>query len=180
MPKNAPGGQPDMNALLKQAQKMQEQLLAARAEAETKEVEGQAGGGMVKVRVTGGMEFQGVTIDPAAVDPDDVSMLEDLVLAAIRDAVTKAGQMQAQLMAAQEQAASTVVEGVAGGGAVRIAVTGAFEFQSVTISPDAVDPDDVEMLQDLILAALRDAADEIQGLAQGGLDLGGLGSGLFG
>jgi len=86
----------------------------------------------------------------------------------------QAGQMQAQLMAAQEQAASTVVEGVAGGGAVRIAVTGSFEFQSVTIAPEAVDPDDVEMLQDLILAALRDAADEIQGLAQGGLDLGGM------
>lgn len=86
----------------------------------------------------------------------------------------QAGQMQAQLLAAQEQAATTVVEGVAGGGAVRIAVNGAFEFQSVTIAPEAVDPDDVEMLQDLILAALRDAADEIQGLAQGGLDLGGM------
>ena len=98
MPSNAPGGQPDMNALLKQAQKMQEQLLAARAEAETQEVEGQAGGGVVKVRVTGGMEFRGVTIDPSAVDPDDVSMLEDLVLAAIRDAVTKAGQISEQAM----------------------------------------------------------------------------------
>jgi DNA-binding YbaB/EbfC family protein len=98
MPKNAPGGQPDMNALLKQAQKMQEQLLAARAEAETQEVEGQAGGGMVKVRVTGGMEFQGVTIDPGAGDPDDLGMLEDLVLAAIRDAVTKAGQISEQAM----------------------------------------------------------------------------------
>lgn len=93
----------------------------------------------------------------------------------------QAGQMQAQLLAAQEQAASTVVEGVAGGGAVRVAVTGAFEFQSVTIAPDAVDPDDVEMLQDLVLAALRDAVDEIQGLAQGGLDLGGMGlDGLLG
>lgn len=86
----------------------------------------------------------------------------------------QAGQVQAQLAAAQEQAASTIVEGVAGGGAVRIAVTGGFEFQSVTISPDAVDPDDVEMLQDLILAALRDAFDEVQGLQQGGIDLGGL------
>jgi nucleoid-associated protein EbfC len=99
MPKNpGGGGQPNMNELLKQAQKMQEQLLAARAEAETQEVEGQAGGGMVKVRVTGGMEFRGVTIDPAAVDPDDVAMLEDLVLAAIRDAVTKAGQISEQAM----------------------------------------------------------------------------------
>ncbi len=93
-----PGGQPDMGALLKQAQQMQEQLLAARAEAETQEVEGHAGGGVVKVRVTGGMEFLGVTIDPSAVDADDVAMLEDLVLAAIRDAVTKAGEVSEQAM----------------------------------------------------------------------------------
>jgi DNA-binding YbaB/EbfC family protein len=85
-----------------------------------------------------------------------------------------AGQMQAQLLAAQEQAASTVVEGVAGGGAVRIEVNGAFEFQSVTISPEAVDPGDVEMLQDLILAALRDCGERIAELQQGGLDLGGM------
>jgi nucleoid-associated protein EbfC len=99
MPKNPPGGgQPNMNELLKQAQKMQEQLLAARAEAEEQEVEGQAGGGVVKVRVTGGMEFRGVSIDPSAVDPDDVAMLEDLVLAAVRDAVTKAGQISEQAM----------------------------------------------------------------------------------
>ena len=99
MPKNPPGGgQPNMNELLKQAQKMQEQLLAARAEAEEKEVEGQAGGGMVKVRVTGGMEFRAVTIDPSAVDPDDVAMLEDLVLAAIRDAVSQAGAISEQAM----------------------------------------------------------------------------------
>ena len=98
MPKKQPGGQPDMGALLKQAQQMQEQLLAAKAEAETQEVEGQAGGGVVKVRVTGGMEFRSVTIDPSAVDPDDVSMLEDLVLAAIRDAVAKAGAVSEQAM----------------------------------------------------------------------------------
>ncbi len=90
--------QPNMNDLLKQAQKMQEQLMEARATAAEQEVEGQAGGGVVKVRVTGGMEFRGVTIDPSAVDPDDVSMLEDLVLAAIRDAVTKAGQISEQAM----------------------------------------------------------------------------------
>ncbi len=98
MPKNPPGGQPNMNELLKQAQKMQEQLLAARAEAEEKEVEGQAGGGVVKVRVTGGMEFRSVSIDPAAVDPDDVEMLEDLVLAALHDAVAKAQEAQAGAM----------------------------------------------------------------------------------
>jgi DNA-binding YbaB/EbfC family protein len=79
-----------MNELLKQAQKMQAQLMEAQAQAAEEEVEGQAGGGVVKVRVTGAMEFRGVSIDPAAVDPDDVGMLEDLVLAAIHDAVAKA------------------------------------------------------------------------------------------
>jgi DNA-binding YbaB/EbfC family protein len=93
----------------------------------------------------------------------------------------QAGQVQAQLMAAQQQAAATVVTGVAGGGAVKVDVTGAFDFQAVTIAPEAVDPDDVEMLQDLVLAALRDAAEQVQRLQAGGLDLGELDlGGLFG
>ena len=90
--------QPNMNDLLQQAQRMQEQLMAARATADEQEVEGHAGGGLVKVRVTGGMEFRAVSIDPSAVDPDDVSLLEDLVLAAIRDAVTKAGELSQEAM----------------------------------------------------------------------------------
>lgn len=90
--------QPNMNDLLKQAQKMQEQLQEARAAAESQEVEGQSGGGVVKVRVTGAMDFTGVSIDPSAVDPDDVAMLEDLVLAAVRDAVAKAGALSEQAM----------------------------------------------------------------------------------
>jgi DNA-binding protein YbaB len=57
---------------------------------------------------------------------------------------------------------------------VRIEVTGGFEFQSVTIAPEAVDPDDVEMLQDLILAALNDAAQRAAALQQPNLDLGGM------
>jgi DNA-binding YbaB/EbfC family protein len=88
-----------------------------------------------------------------------------------------------EMMQAQAEAAEQVVEGVAGGGAVHIEVTGGGEFRSVTISPDAVDPDDVEMLQDLILAALHDATGKIQQLQQGamgGMDLGGLGLGGLG
>lgn len=79
----------DMGSLLEQAQAMQQQLMEAQAQAAEQVVEGQAGGGVVKVRVTGGMDFQAVTIDPQAVDPDDVGMLEDLVLAAVNDAVAK-------------------------------------------------------------------------------------------
>jgi len=90
--------QPNMNDLLKQAQKMQEQLLQAQAAASEEVVEGQSGGGAVRVSVTGGMEFQSVVIDPAAVDPDDVEMLQDLVLAAVRDATAKATELSQQAM----------------------------------------------------------------------------------
>jgi len=90
--------QPNMNDLLKQAQKMQEQLMEAQAAAAEQVIEGQAGGGVVKVTVTGGMEFQSVHIDPDAVDPEDVSMLEDLVLAAIHDAVAKVNELSQSAM----------------------------------------------------------------------------------
>ena len=85
---------PDLGALMRQAQAMQEQLVAAQAQAAETEVEGQAGGGVVRVRVTGGMEFRSVTIAPEAVDPDDVDMLQDLVLAALHDAMAKVGELQ--------------------------------------------------------------------------------------
>ena len=99
----------------------------------------------------------------------------------------QATSMQQHLAEAQEQAAATEVEGVAGGGVVRVTATGDGTFTSVTIDPEAVDPADVEMLQDLVLAALHDVTAKIQelqagtmgGLDLGGLDLGGLG-GLLG
>ncbi|MGI9120913.1 MAG: YbaB/EbfC family nucleoid-associated protein [Acidimicrobiales bacterium] len=86
--------QPDLGQLMAQAQQMQEQLLAAKAEAAEQVVQGQAGGGAVQVEVTGGMEFRSVTIDPAAVNPDDVEMLQDLVLAALHDAMARVGEIQ--------------------------------------------------------------------------------------
>ncbi len=93
----------------------------------------------------------------------------------------QASQMQAQLLAAQQEAASTTVEGVAGGGAVRISVTGGYRFESVTIDPSAVDPGDVDMLQDLVLAALRHASEQVDEIQSGSVDLGGMGlGGLFG
>jgi hypothetical protein len=82
----------DMNALLQQAQQMGEALMAQQAEAASTVYEGQAGGGAVKIGVTGGFEFQTVTIAPGAVDPSDVGMLEDLVLAALNDAVSQIGE----------------------------------------------------------------------------------------
>jgi DNA-binding YbaB/EbfC family protein len=91
-------GVPDLGALLEQAQAMQEQLVAAQAAAAETVVEGQAGGGVVKVRVNGGYEFQSVEISPEAVDPDDVEMLQDLVLAALHDAAARLAEAQAQAM----------------------------------------------------------------------------------
>ncbi len=87
---------------------------------------------------------------------EEQDMSEGFDLGSLLDSAT---QMQQQMMAAQQAAAEEVVDGVAGGGAVTVRVNGAFEFQSVEIDPAVVDPDDVEMLQDLVLAATRDALD---------------------
>jgi DNA-binding YbaB/EbfC family protein len=89
---------PDLNAILAQAQAMQEQLMAAQAEAAEQVVEGVAGGGVVRIEVTGGLEFRKVTIDPKAVDPDDVEMLQDLILAALHEAVANANAAQQSAM----------------------------------------------------------------------------------
>ena len=89
-------GGPDLGALLEQAQQMQQQLMAAQAEAAVTEHEGVAGGGAVRITVTGGMAFRSVKIRPDAVDPDDVEMLEDLVLAALHEAVGKVNAAQQQ------------------------------------------------------------------------------------
>ena len=89
--------------------------------------------------------------------------------------------MAAQIGAQQAAAAETEVEGVAGGGAVKIRMTGGGEFLSVRIAPSAVDPEDVEMLEDLVLAALNDAVSNAGELVEapdlGGLDLGSMGLG---
>ena len=79
-------GQPNMQQLMKQAQKMQQQLEAAQAELAETEVTGTAGGGLVTATVLGSGELRALTIDPKAVDPDDVETLQDLVVAAVRDA----------------------------------------------------------------------------------------------
>lgn len=90
--------QPDLGSLLKQAQDMQQQLMAAQSQAAAQLVEGQAGGGVVTVTMTAGGEVQGVSISPDVVDPNDVEMLEDLVTAAMRDALVKGGEAQSAAM----------------------------------------------------------------------------------
>jgi DNA-binding YbaB/EbfC family protein len=80
----------DMNALMKQAQQMQEQVLKAQEEARREVAEASAGGGMVTVKANGGGELLEIRIDPAAIDPDDPEMLADMVLAAANEALRSA------------------------------------------------------------------------------------------
>lgn len=83
---------PDMRQLMKQAQKMQEQLMAAQQELATKEFQGTAGGGVVTATVTGAQELLSVKIDPSVIDPEDPEMLEDLVVAAINAAMQQVAE----------------------------------------------------------------------------------------
>ncbi|HEU5033544.1 MAG TPA: YbaB/EbfC family nucleoid-associated protein [Mycobacteriales bacterium] len=90
--------QPNMQQLMKQAQQMQQQLMAAQAELADLQVEGSAGGGLVRATMTGAGELVSLTIDPQAVDADDVETLQDLVVAAVRDAARVAADLTQQKM----------------------------------------------------------------------------------
>lgn len=81
--------------ILRQAQQLQQRLAKVQEELEQETVEASVGGGVVTVVVTGKQKLQSVKIDPAAVDPQDVAMLEDLVLAAVNEAMDKAQEMAA-------------------------------------------------------------------------------------
>ncbi len=91
-------GQPDMQMILQQAQKMQEQLMAAQAELASAEVVGQAGNGLVQVTMTAAQEVRAVRIDPKVVDPEDVETLQDLLVGALQDASRAAAELQAEKM----------------------------------------------------------------------------------
>ena len=90
--------QPNMQQLLKQAQKMQQDMMAAQESLKNEVVEAAAGGGMVKVQVTGDLRIKSITIDPAAVDPEDVEMLSDLILAAVNEGLRLAGDLASSKM----------------------------------------------------------------------------------
>lgn len=83
----------DMQSLMRQAQKMQADVAKMQEELKETEVEGVAGGGAVKVTVTCANEVRGIKISPEAVDPEDVEMLEDMIMAAINDAMGKAAEI---------------------------------------------------------------------------------------
>ena len=94
----------NMNNLMKQAQRMQKQMAEAQQELETKEFEVTSGGGDVKVVITGKKEIKSIDIKPEVVDPDDVEMLQDLVMTAVNEAIRQA-----------DEAASGALGGIAGG-----------------------------------------------------------------
>ena len=94
----------NMNKMMKQVQDMQKQMVKAQEELTTLEVEASAGGGMVTVKVSGDLKINSIKIDPGAVDPDDVEMLEDMVLAAVNEALRSAQEL-----------ASSKMSGVTGG-----------------------------------------------------------------
>ena len=93
------GGGNQMQQLMKQAQKMQEQMARAQAELEEAEIVGESGG-LVKAVVNGKKVVKAITIDPKAVDPDDVEMLEDLIVAALNNAYEKADELYEEKMGA--------------------------------------------------------------------------------
>ena len=92
------GGGNQMQNLMKQAQKMQQEMQKAQEELEELEVEGESGGGLVKVTMTAKKLVTSLNISPDAVDLDDLTMLEDLIIAAMNDAYSKADEIYAEKM----------------------------------------------------------------------------------
>jgi nucleoid-associated protein EbfC len=88
----------DMNKMLREAQRMQEELVKAQEQAATEVVEASAGGGMVTVKANGAGEVLGITIDPRAIDPNDPEILADMILAAVNEALRSArGLMESKM-----------------------------------------------------------------------------------
>ena len=85
--------QPNMQQMLKQVQKMQQDMMAAQEQLKDEEVTASAGGGMVTVKVSGDLELKAIAIDPEAVDPEDVELLQDMVLAAVNEGLRAAQEL---------------------------------------------------------------------------------------
>jgi DNA-binding YbaB/EbfC family protein len=90
--------QPNVNQMMKQLQQVQSEMVKAQEELKNEVVEASAGGGMVTVKITGDLEVREITIDPNAVDPEDVEMLQDMVLAAVNEAIRSAQERAAAKM----------------------------------------------------------------------------------
>lgn len=92
--------QPNMNQMMRQVQQMQADMAKAQEDLKSEVVESSAGGGMVTVRMSGDLELKELRIDPAAVDPEDVEMLQDMVQAAVNEAIRSAQELAASRMGA--------------------------------------------------------------------------------
>jgi DNA-binding YbaB/EbfC family protein len=101
--------QPDMNQMMRQVQQMQAEMLKAQEQLKHEVVEASAGGGMVTVKMTGELELKEIVIDPGAVDPEDVELLQDMIQAAVNEALRAAQELAASKMGA-------VTGGLGGGG----------------------------------------------------------------
>ena len=93
-----PGGMGNMNNMMKQAQKMQKEMMRIQEEIEQRTVEASAGGGAITVVVSGKKDIKSIVIKPEVVDPDDVEMLQDLIMAAVNEAIRQADEMVAKEM----------------------------------------------------------------------------------
>ena len=92
LPKGMGGGPQNMNSMLRQAQKMQEDMANLQAELEEREYEVSAGGGVVSVKINGKREVLAINIEPEIVDPDDIETLSDILIAAVNEAIKKVDQ----------------------------------------------------------------------------------------
>ena len=99
-----PGGL-DVNAMMKQVQQMQSEMMEAQEKLKDEVVDASSGGGMVKVKVSGDLRLLEITIDPEAIDPEDADLLQDMVLAAVNEAIRSAQEL-----------ATSKLGGIAGGG----------------------------------------------------------------
>jgi DNA-binding YbaB/EbfC family protein len=93
MARGGPGGF-DVNALMKQAQQMQQQMLEAQEQLKDEVVEASAGGGMVKVKMGGDLSLREIAIDPEAIDPEEAEILSDMIQAAVNEALRAAQELQ--------------------------------------------------------------------------------------
>jgi len=112
---------PNLNKMLQEAQKLQEEMAAAQDKLKDEKVEASSGGGMVKVVATGEGRLESIVIDPDAVDPEDVELLQDMVLAAVNEAMRQADDLREKAMSASAgfdpmEALGALGLGGAGGG----------------------------------------------------------------
>ena len=98
LPKGMGGGPTDMNGMIKQAQKMQEEMASLQDDLDARECEVNAGGGVITVKITGKLEVKSIDIKPEIVDPDDIETLSDVLCAAVNEAIKKVNETNSSEM----------------------------------------------------------------------------------